>query len=138
MPENLAELALETGFNAQLGLAFTAAQGDLVTGTVTITPDHHQPFGIVHGGVHASVIETVCSVGAAIWFGERGHVVGVSNTTHFVRAVREGVLSVRATPIQQGRTQQLWTVDIRDEADKLVATGQVRLANIADTAVLGG
>lgn len=53
------------------------------------------------------------------------------DNTNFLRAVREGVLTARATPIHRGRTQQLWTVDITDEQDRLVAKGELRLANLA-------
>ena len=38
-----------------------------------VTPDLHQPYGIVHGGVHCSLVESAASIGAALWFGERGN-----------------------------------------------------------------
>ncbi len=126
------------GFDATIGLELLSADGDEVVGRFPITPALHQPYGITHGGVYCSVVETTASVGGAMWFGERGHVVGVSNHTNFLRAVREGVLTVRATPVQRGRTQQLWSVDVRDESDRLVAQGQVRLANITDDKQIGG
>lgn len=119
------------GFDAALGFTMTRADGDGVEGRIEVTPAQHQPFGIVHGGVYCSVIETTASVGAALWFGDRGNVVGTTNTTHFLRAVGEGVLDVRAEPLQRGRTMQLWTVAITDEQGRLVAKGDVRLANLA-------
>ena len=104
-----------------------------------LRPDHHQPYGIVHGGVHSSIVETVASIGAAHWFGDRGQVVGVSNQTDFLRAVREGRLSALGTPLHRGRLQQLWLVEIRDADERLVARGQVRLQNIAaDHLIRGG
>jgi 1,4-dihydroxy-2-naphthoyl-CoA hydrolase len=75
-------------------------------------------------------VETVGSVAGATWFGDRGQVVGTSNHTNFLRAVREGVLSAVATPIHRGRTQQLWTVDVHDEQQRLVAKGELRVANL--------
>jgi uncharacterized protein (TIGR00369 family) len=126
-----------TGFDAHLGFTMTRAEGDGVDGFVDLAPTHHQPFGIVHGGVYCSVIETAASVGGAVWFGDRGHVVGVNNSTNFLRATRDGRLTVEARPLKQGRTQQLWNVDLTDDQGRLVATGQVRLANVADTAALG-
>ena len=122
------------GFDATVGLRLDAVSGDEVRGSLTVAPHLHQPYGIVHGGVYCTVVESAASIGGATWFGDRGHVVGVSNTTNFLRAVREGELSVRAFPVQRGRTQQLWQVDVRDEQDRLVATGQVRLANLTDAA----
>jgi uncharacterized protein (TIGR00369 family) len=93
-------------------------------------PDLWQPYGIVHGGVYCSVVETAASIAAATWLGERGQVVGVSNQTDFLRAVSEGDLRAVATPVHRGRLQQLWTVEIHDDRERLVARGQVRLQNI--------
>jgi uncharacterized protein (TIGR00369 family) len=64
--------------------------------------------------------------------GDRGQVVGVSNQTDFLRAVRTGTLRAVGEPIHRGRLQQLWLVEIRDEDERLVARGQVRLQNIPD------
>ncbi len=126
------------GFDALLGFTLAAASGDEVVGRLEVGPQLHQPFGIVHGGVYCTLVETAASIGAGQWFGQRGTVAGVSNHTDFLRAVREGVLEVRARPVQRGRTQQLWRVDITDESSRLVATGQVRLANVPDARALGG
>ena len=118
------------GYVRWLGLDILEADADHVVAAWDVRHDQLQPYGIVHGGVHCSVIETLASTGAALWFGERGQVVGVSNQTDFLRAVREGRLTARATPIHRGRLQQLWQVEIRDAQDRLVARGQVRMQNI--------
>jgi uncharacterized protein (TIGR00369 family) len=118
-------------FVDHLGLRLTSTSGDEVHATWTADPKLHQPYGIVHGGVHCAVVETLASVGAALWFGDRGKVVGVSNATDFYRAVRDGELSSRAHPLHRGRSQQVWVVETRDEDDRLVARGQVRLQNLA-------
>lgn len=118
-------------FVDHLGIRLTSATGDEVRATWTAEPKLHQPYGIVHGGVHCAVVETLASVGAALWFGDRGKVVGVSNSTDFYRAVRDGALSSVALPVHRGRSQQVWTVETHDETDRLVARGQVRLQNLA-------
>ncbi len=125
------------GFDHVLGLELLTADGDRVTARLPVAPHLHQPYGIVHGGVFCSVVETTASVGGALWFGDRGQVVGVSNHTNFLRAVREGVLDVEATPVHRGRTQQLWQVSVTDADARLVARGEVRLANIAPEAIGG-
>ena len=130
------EPALDAGFTGpfvdHLGIRLTSASGDEVRATWTADPKLHQPYGIVHGGVHCSVVETLASVGAALWFGDRGKVVGVSNSTDFYRAVREGELSSVALPVHRGRSQQVWTVETQDAEGRTVARGQVRLQNLAD------
>ena len=120
------------GFDVLLGLTLDEVGPDRVSASFEVRPELHQPYGILHGGVLCSVVETVASVGGAVWFGDRGNVVGSSNTTNFLRATREGVLTAVALPIHRGRSQQLWEVDITDEQDRLVAKGQVRLANLAN------
>ena len=120
-----------TDFNEVLGIELTTVTADVVVGRLPVAPHLHQPYGIVHGGVWASVVETVASIGAATWLGDRGKVVGVSNHTNFLRAVQDGVVDARATPVHRGRTQQLWAVSVTDEAGKLVAQGEVRLANVS-------
>ena len=119
------------GFDRLLGLTITSATEDEVVARFEVRPELLQPYGLLHGGVLCSVVETVGSVAGATWFGDRGHVVGTSNHTNFLRAVREGVLTAVATPIHRGRTQQLWTVDVRDEQQRLVAKGELRVANLA-------
>ncbi len=120
------------GWGGAMRLRFTEATGDAVTCTVTIDDRHLQPFGLVHGGVHCGVIETVCSIGATLHVRDRGQeAVGLENTTSFVRAVREGTLVATAAPVARGRTNQLWEAWIRDERGRLVAQGRVRLQNVA-------
>ena len=118
------------GLVGLLGLRFDETTADRVVISWTVTPEHHQPAGLVHGGVYCSVVETAASIGGAIWLGDRGQVVGVSNHTDFLRGVREGELRAVATPIHRGRSQQLWLVDVRDAEERLVARGQVRLSNL--------
>jgi 1,4-dihydroxy-2-naphthoyl-CoA hydrolase len=118
-------------FVEHLGLRFLEASGDRVVATWTAEPKLHQPDGIVHGGVHCSVVETLASVGAGTWFGEKGRVVGVHNSTDFYRAVREGTLTSTAAPVHRGRSQQVWVVETVDEAGRMVSRGQVRLQNLS-------
>jgi 1,4-dihydroxy-2-naphthoyl-CoA hydrolase len=108
---------MATGLNRALGFSLDEATADRVVMSWTIDAQHLQPYGIVHGGVYCSVVEASASVGAALWYGERGKVVGVSNHT--------------ATPIHRGRSQQLWLVEVHDAEERLVARGQVRLQNLA-------
>ena len=115
-----------------LDIEFDEIASTRVSGSVAADERHHQPWGIVHGGLFTAVIETFATVGAFEAVKDRDqHAVGVSNATDFLRPHRTGRLQVLAVPIQQGRTQQLWQVEIRrPEDDKLNARGQVRLQNI--------
>jgi 1,4-dihydroxy-2-naphthoyl-CoA hydrolase len=123
---------VDTGLNEALGFTLDEAGPDRVVLSWTVGPQHLQPYGIVHGGVHCSAVEASASIGAALWFGERGKVVGAANHTNFLRAAREGRLVATATPIHRGRSQQLWQVEVTDAEQRLVARGEVRLQNLAE------
>lgn len=103
-----------------------------VTGSIAADERHHQPWGMIHGGLYTTAIETFATNGAFAAVNDRGQrAVGVSNATDFLRPHQSGRLNVVATAVHQGRTQQLWQVEIRRPDDeKLVARGQVRLQNI--------
>src|SRR4051794_41610963 len=95
------------------GLVFENMTSTEVTGTIEAGPAHHTPWGVVHGGLYATVIESACSLGASVAVFEAGqYAVGLSNHTDFVRAHRTGRLDVRAWPIHVGRTGQLWQCDL--------------------------
>ncbi len=135
--EPTAESMITIGLTGMLGFEIVELGPDRTVLRCVVRPELHQPYGIVHGGVYCAAVETAASYGAAYWYGERGHVVGVSNQTDFLRAVREGTLTVVASPLHRGRLQQLWQVDITDDDGRLVARGQVRLQNIEDAGRLG-
>jgi uncharacterized protein (TIGR00369 family) len=123
----------------ELGLVVTSATRDAVVASLEVKPSHRQPQGIVHGGVYATIIESLASVGAALDAMAHGKtVVGLENHTSFVRAARGGTLHARAVPITRGRRSQAWEVTIRNDADAIVATGRVRLLVLdPDSAVAG-
>lgn len=121
---------------AHTGLELTDASTEHAEGRIEINENHHQPYGVVHGGVYCTMVETLASTGAALWAMDQGMAgaMGLSNKTDFLKATTEGVLLGRATPIHRGRTQQLWQVNITRESDgRLVAQGQVRLQNVRKT-----
>jgi 1,4-dihydroxy-2-naphthoyl-CoA hydrolase len=121
----------QSAFLRLLGLTFEEVGPDLVVANFDAGPDLHQPWGIVHGGVFAAVIETVATTGAYAAVKERGQLaVGVTNITDFLRPHREGTLRAVAEPLHRGKIQQLWQVVIEREDGKGVARGQVRLQNI--------
>lgn len=118
------------GFGGGIGMEFGEVTPDRVVVTVEIGPHLHQPYGIVHGGVYCAIAEEVASVAGAVWLGGEGKVVGVNNSTDFLRAVTEGTLTATGTPVHRGRSQQLWRVEITDDSGRMAAVGQVRLANL--------
>lgn len=127
------------GWSAAMAMRFVRATRDAVEAELTIGPQHLQPYGIVHGGVYAGMIETLASSGAAIDAMARGYsVVGLDNHTSFLRATREGKLRGTATPLTRGRRTQLWEGRIVDDEGRLVSTGRVRLLCLEPGVTIAG
>jgi uncharacterized protein (TIGR00369 family) len=81
--------------------------------------------------VYCAAIESACSIGAVHAVQDAAMIaVGLTNTTHFLRALTAGRVSVEAVALHQGRTHQLWRADIRDVSGRLIAHGEVRLQNV--------
>lgn len=126
-------------FTDMLGLEWDLLSPERVEAHVDVGVHHQQPYGIVHGGVYASIVETLASVGAAINVLDSGKaIVGVHNSTNFLRPVRSGRLAAVGTPVHAGRIQQLWQVVITREDDKVAARGEVRLQVLDRDQLRGG
>ena len=131
---------LPEGWLRAMGINITSATAEEVKAEVTIGPEHLQGYGIVHGGVHCGIIESLASIGAALFAIPKGQsVVGLENNTSFVRAVRPGTkLHAIATPVTRGRRTQVWEAKVLDEQERLVATGRVRLLCLEQEQQLAG
>jgi uncharacterized protein (TIGR00369 family) len=115
-----------------VGLRFDELAPDRVSGHLESGSTHHQPWGLVHGGLLATVIETAATTGGYIAVRDSGlQPVGITNTTHFLRSHQAGRLDVTARAVHRGKSGQLWTVDVSRAHDhKPVAVGNVRLQNL--------
>ena len=125
-------LSKASPFVASAGLVVDDVSGVRVVGHIELGPDHFTPWGVVHGGVYTTAVETAASIGASEAVKDRGEfAVGVYNGTDFLRASKGGRVDVVAEPLQQGRVQQLWLVTITaSDSGKTIARGQVRLQNV--------
>lgn len=127
------------GMDDALGVRLVRSSSDEVVLEYDVDERHRQPYGIVHGGMHCMVVETACSMGAAIAAASRGQsVVGIDNHTSFIHAVREGRLTVTARPLTRGRRSQLWQADVRSADGTLIASGRVRLLALDQGSTLAG
>jgi uncharacterized protein (TIGR00369 family) len=122
-------LVSHSAFDAFYGLRILRCDEHGITGTMEIRPHHLQPSRVVHGGVYASIVEALAS------FGTNWHVVpdgqfalGMNNSTSFLRPCGSGALHGTGAPLHRGRSSWVWDVAIRDDDDRLCATGRVTLA----------
>lgn len=119
-------------FVAAAGLVVEEVTATTVRGFADLDENHHTPWGVVHGGVYTTLVESAGSIGASAAVADRGEfAVGVHNATDFLRPSRGARVTVEATALYQGRTQQLWEVIITDSAtSKQLSRGQLRLQNV--------
>jgi 1,4-dihydroxy-2-naphthoyl-CoA hydrolase len=131
---------LPEGWLKAMGVTITKATVDEVRAELTVGPEHLQGYGIVHGGVHCGLVESLASIGAALVALPRNQlVVGLENNTSFVRAVRAGAkLHAVSTPITRGRRTQIWEARVLDDQERIVATGRVRLLCLEQGQELAG
>lgn len=125
-------LGAASRFVAASGLIVDEVTGTRVVGHADLGVDHHTPWGVVHGGVYTTLVESSGSIGASHAVADRGEfAVGVHNATDFLRPTTGARVAVEANALHQGRTQQLWEVIITDSAsEKALARGQLRLQNV--------
>jgi len=117
------------GFDSLLGLKLEEVAPTQVRGNVAVRSEILQPFGLVHGGVYASIAETLASVGTAAVVREAGMTaIGMSNNTTFLRSITSGTIHAIARPLHSGRTTWIWDVEMRDDAGRICASSRVTIA----------
>ena len=117
------------GFDALYGLEVDHVDSEGVRAHVEVREDLFQPFGLVHGGVYATIAESVASIGTWYAVEKEGLLPhGMSNDTSFLRSIASGKIHVTARPIHRGRTTWVWEVEMRDDEDLLCAVTRLTIA----------
>lgn len=108
----------------RMGMVLVECSAERVVITMPVE-GNTQPYGLLHGGASAVLIETAGSIGAAIHAGREAMVVGLDiNATHH-RSASEGIVTATATPLSLGRTLTSYEVQVRDDGGRLVCTGRL-------------
>ena len=115
-------------FDRVLGWEATDVSTTSVRARVAVREELTQPYGLVHGGVFASIAESVASWATAVGAGEGYIAVGLSNATSFLRPVTHGTVHVSAERLHGGRTTWVWDVAFRDDAERLCAITRMTVA----------
>jgi uncharacterized protein (TIGR00369 family) len=119
----------DSGFDALYGLEITGYSEETVTGHVVVHDDLKQPAGLVHGGVFASIAESLASLGTAAKVVPQGNIaVGQSNQTSFLRPITDGTIHAVATVRHRGRTTWVWEVEMIDDAQRLCVLTRMTIA----------
>jgi uncharacterized protein (TIGR00369 family) len=117
------------GFDRLYGLEILSYDDEQVTAQVTVRDELKQPAGLVHGGVYASIAESVASMATALAVIPEGSMaMGLSNSTSFLRPVTEGTVHAQATRLHRGRTTWVWDVRFTDDAGRTCALTRMTIA----------
>ena len=113
----------------RIGIRITEVGPDYLRATLPVTPDVHQPYGVLHGGASVALAETVGSVAANLCVDmERLACFGQEINANHLRSVSTGVVTATARPHHIGSRSQVWGIEIRDERGRLVCISRLTLA----------
>ena len=119
----------EKSFDALYGLEVVEIDEERVLARVPVRDAIKQPMGLVHGGVYASIAESITSIATARAVMQQGnYAVGLANQTSFVRPITEGTIHAEAIRRHHGRTTWLWDVTITDDAGRTCALSRMTIA----------
>ena len=114
-----------------LGINFIDVGEHYLEAKMQVTPAHHQPAGVLHGGATAALAETVGSSAAAIFSKKENQILrGVELSINHVRGISEGFVYAKAVPIHMGRTMQLWKISIIDENNRDISFAKLTTLTI--------
>lgn len=117
------------GFDRLYGLEFDALSDREVSAHVRIAEQHKQPMGIVHGGLYATIAESIATIAAVVSVaGEGNTAIGLSNSTSFIRPISQGRARAVGRRRHSGRTTQVWDVEISDDDGRPCALTRVTIA----------
>jgi len=114
-----------------LGIVFTDVCEHFLKAKMNVTPNLHQPAGVLHGGATAALAETVGSSAAAIFSMKKNQMLrGVELSINHVRGISEGYVYANAVPVHMGRTMQLWKISIIDEENRDISFAKLTTLTI--------
>ena len=131
-PQSLEELNARRGtLIDNLGILFLELGDDFLRGSMPVDARTIQPYGLLHGGASVALAETLGSIGAAMCVDTSEYqVVGQEINANHVRAARSGLVIGTARPVHRGGRTHVWTIDIVNDANKLVCTSRLTMAVI--------
>lgn len=116
-------------FDELIGTEWLSDDPDDARVRLSIRDDLRQPFGLMHGGVMSTLVESVCSRATAGAVYEDGMAaMGQSIDVSFIRPVTEGGVEVRAKARHRGRTTWIWEAEVLNDAGKLCALARMTIA----------
>ncbi|MBV8805607.1 MAG: hotdog fold thioesterase [Sinobacteraceae bacterium] len=112
-----------------IGIRITQIGPDFLSATMPVTSTTHQPMGVLHGGASVALAETVGSLAANMCVDQERYVcMGQEINANHLRPVSSGLVTATARPYHIGKRTQVWSIEIRDEQQKLVCISRLTMA----------
>ena len=112
-----------------LGIRFTEIGDDYLLATMPVDHRTKQPLGLLHGGASVALAETMGSRGATLCLDlSKQYPVGLEINTNHIKSAKEGVVTGKASPIHIGKGTQVWSIEIKNDKNQLVAVSRITLA----------
>ena len=116
-------------FDDLVGTEWLSNDPDDARVRVEIRDELRQPFGLMHGGVMSTLIESVCSAATFGAVKDQGMAaMGQSIEVSFIRPVTTGGAEVRAQARHRGRTTWLWQAEVLNDEGKPCALAKMTIA----------
>ena len=107
----------ENTMSAFLDIVFTEVGPDYLVATMPASPRTRQPLGIIHGGASVVLAESIASTAANMVVDfDRYYCVGLEINANHLRSVTEGVVTAVTRPVHLGRSTQVWTIELSNQA----------------------
>ncbi len=122
----------EGAMPGHIGIEFVEAGPDWIKARMPVDQRTQQPFQRLHGGASVALAETIASVAASCVIDRAKFVaVGMEINANHIRPAYSGWVYATARPENLGRTTQVWSIRIEDEAGKLVCISRFTAAVIS-------
>ena len=120
------------GLHRHLGMELVDCGDDWLRMRMPVDERTRQPHGRLHGGASVALAETVGSIAANFCIDEAEKVaVGQEINANHIQPAYDGWVHATARPEALGRTSQVWSIRIEDEAGRLVCIARFTVAVIS-------
>jgi uncharacterized protein (TIGR00369 family) len=119
----------QSNFDGYIGTEWITLDPDDARARIELRDELRQPYGLMHGGVYSTLVESLCSYATAVAVYEDGNIaVGQAIEVSFMRPVTSGHAEARAVARHRGRSTWIWTVEIVDDDERLCALAKMTMA----------
>lgn len=111
---------------SHLGIEFSEIKNNYIVARMPVIANTSQPMGLLHGGASVTLAESIGSIGSHLLIdNESENAVGVEINANHISSVKKGYVTGKGTIIHKGKSTHVWSIDIRDQDEKLISTARL-------------